>query len=161
MSGLVSTTPHKDEMDRIEQNGGFVLDRSRASIDPLEGVKLAYKKGFTRVAVTVASTNIAESIRKEYPDVFIFGVHMSGITQEDAEKIVGIADIVTACASKWIWQIAGSRALIQAGTAVPVFALTKKGKQLILDKIAQSDRPILVSSSKLPVYGPDLPDPLL
>jgi len=161
MSGLVSTTPHKDEMDRIERNGGFVLDRKHASIDPLEGVRLAYKKGFTRVAVTVASANVAESIRNEFQDIFIFGVHMSGITEEDAEKIVGIADIVTACASKWIWQIAGSKALVQAGTAVPVFALTKKGKQLILDKIAKSDRPILVSGSKLPIYGQELPDPLL
>ena len=79
---------------------------------------------------------------------------MSGITEADAGRLVAVADIVTACASKWIWQVAGARALLQAGTAVPVFALTKKGKQLILDKIARSDRPVLVSGSKLPGLWP-------
>jgi putative methanogenesis marker protein 8 len=161
MSGLVSTSPHPDEIGRIEQAGGIVLDRVRATIDPVLGVAKAYEKGFTRVAVTVASTDTAVAIKTKFPNAFIFGVHMSGITEADAEKIVDVADIVTACASKWIWQIAGAKALLQAGTAVPVFALTKQGRQLILDKIARSDRPVLVSGSKLPVYGPELPDPLL
>ncbi len=161
MSGLVSTSPHPDEMDRIEQTGGMVLDRAKATIDPVLGVARAYEKGFTHVAVTVASADTAVAIRTKFPDAFIFGVHMSGITEADADTIVRVADIVTACASKWIWQIAGARALLQAGTAVPVFALTKRGRQLILNKIARSDRPVLVSGSKLPVYGPELPDPLL
>lgn len=161
MSGLVSTTPFAEEMDRIEQNGGIVLDRARATVDPVRGMAKAYEKGFTRVAVTVASAETACAIREKYPNAFIFGVHLSGITEEDAERFVGAADVVTACASKWIWQIAGARALVQAGTAVPVFALTRQGRQLILDKIARSDRPVLISGSKLPVYGPELPDPLL
>jgi len=161
MSGLVSTTPLPDEMDRIEQNGGLVLDRAHATINPVLGMVKAREKGFSRVAVTVASAETAQAIRERFPEAFIFGVHMSGITEADAERIVGVADIVTACASKWIWQVAGARALLQAGTAVPVFALTQRGRQLILDKIARSDRPVLVSGSKLPVYGPELPDPLL
>jgi len=161
MSGLVSTSPLAEEMARIEKNGGIVLDRAHAAIDPVRGVSLAYEKGFSHVAVTVASADAAAAIHAQYPDAFIFGVHMSGITEADAGRLVAVADIVTACASKWIWQVAGARALVQAGTAVPVFALTKRGKQLILDKIARSDRPILVSGSKLPVYGPELPDPLL
>ena len=161
MSGLVSTSPLAEEMDRIEKNGGIVLDRAHATIDPVLGVSRAYEKGFSQVAVTVASADVAVTIHKKYPDAFIFGVHMSGITEKDAEQMVAVADIVTACASKWIWQVAGAKALLQAGTAVPVFALTKRGKQLILDKIARSDRPVLVSGSKLPVYGPELPDPLM
>lgn len=160
MSGLVSTSPHKEEMDRIEQGGGIVLDRLHASIDPVRGVTAAYGKGFSRVAVTVASADAAETIRRDHPDVFIVTVHTSGITETDAGRIVAVSDIVTTCASKWIWQVAGPKALLQAGTAVPVFALTKRGKHLILDKIALSDRPVLVSGSKLPVYGPELPDPL-
>ncbi len=161
MSGLVSTSPIPEEMDRIEKEGGVVLDRAHATVDPVLGVARAYKKGFSRVAVTVASAETATAIRARFPETFIFGVHMSGITEANAERIVGAADIVTACASKWIWQMAGAKALVQAGTAVPVFALTQRGKQLILDKIARSDRPVLVSGSKLPVYGPELPDPLL
>ncbi|MEN6395234.1 MAG: methanogenesis marker 8 protein [Methanoregula sp.] len=161
MSGLVSTSPLTDEMDRIEHDGGIVIDRAHATIDPILGVSRAYEKGFSRVAVTVASADMAAAIHEKFPDAFIFGVHMSGITEDDARRVVAVADIVTACASKWIWQIAGAKALLQAGTAVPVFALTRRGKQLILDKISRSDRPVLVSGSKLPVYGPELPDPLL
>ncbi|MFA7695752.1 MAG: methanogenesis marker 8 protein [Methanoregula sp.] len=161
MSGLVSTSPIPEEMDRIERDGGIVLDRAHAAIDPVLGVSRAYGKGFRNVAVTVASADVAAAIHEKHPDAFIFGVHMSGITEEDADKLVSIADIITACASKWIWQVAGAKALLQAGTAVPVFALTRRGKQLILDKIARSDRPVLVSGSKLPVYGPELPDPLI
>jgi len=150
MSGLVSTSPLAEEMDRIEKNGGIVLDRAHATINPVLGVSRAYEKGFSHVAVTVASADVAVAIHKKHPDAFIFGVHMSGITEKEAEQMVAVADIVTACASKWIWQVAGAKALLQAGTAVPVFALTKRGKQLILDKIARSDRPVLVSGSKLP-----------
>jgi putative methanogenesis marker protein 8 len=161
MSGLVSTSPLKDEMDQIEKNGGIVLDRAHATIDPVLGVSRAYEKGFSHVAVTVASADVAVAIHKKHPDAFIFGVHLSGITEQDADNLISVADIVTACASKWIWQVAGAKALVQAGTAVPVFALTKRGKQLILDKIARSDRPVLVSGSKLPVYGPERPDQLM
>jgi putative methanogenesis marker protein 8 len=161
MSGLVRTSPIPEEMDRIEKAGGIVLDRAHATIDPVLGVSRACEKGFSHVAVTVASADVAVAIHANHPDAFIFGVHMSGITEEEAKRLVEVADIVTACASKWIWQIAGARALLQAGNAVPVFALTRRGKKLILDKIAWSDRPVLVSGSKLPVYGPELPDPLL
>ena len=79
---------------------------------------------------------MAAAIHKKHPDAFIFGVHLSGISEADADKLVSVADIVTACASKWIWQVAGAKALVQAGSTVPVFALTQRGKQLILDKIA-------------------------
>jgi putative methanogenesis marker protein 8 len=161
MSGLVSTSPLAEEMDQIEKNGGIVLDRAHATIDPVLGVSRAYERGFSHVAVTVASADVAVAIHKKHPDAFIFGVHLSGITEQDADNLISVADIVTACASKWIWQVAGAKALVQAGTAVPVFALTKRGKQLILDKIARSDRPVLVSGSKLPVYGPELPDQLM
>lgn len=161
MSGLVSTSPIPPVMDRIQKGGGIVLDRAGAMMNPAAGVRLAYDKGFSRVAVTVATADIAQSLRVAHPEVFIFGVHTSGLSREDADAMISAVDIVTACASKWIWQLAGPKALLQAGSAVPVFALTKRGKKLILDKIARDDRPVLVSGSKLPVYGPEIPDPLI
>ncbi|MGD0079842.1 MAG: methanogenesis marker 8 protein [Methanoregula sp.] len=161
MSGLVSTSPLKDEMDRIEQNGGFILDRTTAKVDQVLGVSRASAQGFRTIAVTVASADDAVSIRKDHPDAFIFGVHLSGISEEDAARIISVSDIVTACASKWIWELAGPRALVQAGTAVPVFALTPQGKRLILEKIERTDRPVLITGSKLPSYGPEVPQPLI
>jgi hypothetical protein len=63
MSGLVSTSPHPSVMDRIEQNGGYVLDRIHARIDQQSGVALAHLKGFHRIAVTVALPSDAEAFR--------------------------------------------------------------------------------------------------
>ena len=161
MSGLVSTSPLSDEMDRIEQNGGFILDRATANVDQVLGVSRAHAQGFRTIAVTVASADDAVSIRAGFPEVLIFGVHLSGISEEDAVRIISVADIVTACASKWIWECAGPKALVQAGTAVPVFALTSRGKHLILDKIQRSNRSVLITGSNLPSYGPEIPQPLI
>jgi putative methanogenesis marker protein 8 len=49
MSGLVSTTPYKEVMDKIEKGGGYVLDQEHASIDQLAGVALALVQGFRKL----------------------------------------------------------------------------------------------------------------
>jgi len=41
--------------------------------------------------------------------------------------------------------------LLQAGTSVPMFALTQKGKELIIERAKEIDSPILVSTADLPV----------
>ena len=161
MSGLVRTCPIAAVIDRIEENGGFVLDPGGASIDQESGTGLAYKKGFTKVAVTVARGKDAETIRKDYPGALIFGVHSTGMTREDASLMVASADIVTACASAAIREAAGRVALLQAGTAVPVFAITPRGRDLILAKVAATKGQFLVKMTKLPVSGERLPEPLV
>jgi putative methanogenesis marker protein 8 len=161
MSGLVSTCPIPAVMDRIEAHGGIVLDRHTARIDQPAGVDLAVAKKFKRVAVTVADPENAEQIRSSHPDTMIVGVHVSGLSFENAQRLVAASDLVTSCASRPIREIAGSRALVQAGTAIPVFAVTQKGKQLIVEKIAQSPEPFLVKTTKLPVSGDAQPQPLV
>jgi len=44
--------------------------------------------------------------------------------------------------------------LLQAGTSVPMFALTQRGKELIIERAKEIDSPILVITADLPV----LPD---
>jgi putative methanogenesis marker protein 8 len=161
MSGLVSTCPIPAVMDRIEAHGGIVLDRHTARIDQPAGVDLAVAKKFKRVAVTVADPQNAEQIRSSHPDTMIVGVHVSGLSFENAQRLVAASDLVTSCASRPIREIAGSRALVQAGTAIPVFAVTQKGKQLIVEKMAQSPEPFLVKTTKLPVSGDAQPQPLV
>ncbi len=161
MSGLVETSPIPEAMDRIEAGGGVVLDRDTARLDQAAGVDLAVRSGRPRVAVTVALAGDAEKIRERHPDALIIGVHLTATSREDAERLVAVADIVTGCASRWIWELGGARASLQAGTAVPVFALTRRGKKLILLKIERMDRPVLVSGGRLPVHGPDTPRPLV
>ncbi|HEX3001402.1 MAG TPA: methanogenesis marker 8 protein [Methanoregula sp.] len=161
MSGLFSTCPYPQVMDRIEKGGGYVLDRKHATMDPVAGVALAKEKGFRKIAVTVARPEAAESIRRIHPDTLIFGVHVTGLNQDEACRLVAASDLVTSCASKTIREMAGARALLQAGITIPIFAITKKGKELILEKIRQSDEPVLVKPTRLPSLGDQQPSPLI
>jgi putative methanogenesis marker protein 8 len=161
MSGLVRTFPYIPVMDRIEQGGGLVLDRENATIDQVAGVALANEAGFSRIAVTVALPGAAAAIRRIHPDTMIFAVHVTGLLREEAESLVAASDLVTACASKTVREAAGARALVQAGVSVPVYAVTKKGKELIIEKIRQSDEPVLIKPTKLPALTGDQPKPLI
>ena len=157
MSGLVTTTPIEEVMDRIETHGGFVIDRGTAKLDQPGGVELAVKKGYRAVAVTVAGPEAAEIVRRNHPDVLIFVVHTSGISGHEADRLSRVADLVTGCASKTVRDIIGPKALLQAGASIPVFALTKRGKELIAHRIVESKDTIFVKSARLPVAGTSSP----
>lgn len=161
MSGLVSTSPYRNVMDRIEKDGGYVLDRDHASIDQLAGVALALVRGFRKVAVTVALPETAETIRRIHPRTLIFGVHVTGLSKTDAELLVKNADLVTSCASRTVREAVVKNALVQAGTAIPIFAMTMAGKNLIMEKIRLSTEPVLVKSTRLPVLSDQQPEPLV
>ena len=161
MSGLVSTCPYHEVMDRIERDGGYVLDRDHASIDQLAGVALALVQGFRKIAVTVAIPETAETIRRIHPKTLIFGVHVTGLSRPEAEMLVAASDIVTSCASKTIREAVKKNALVQAGTAIPIFAMTMAGKNLIMEKIRLSPEPVLVKSTKLPALTDTQPEPLV
>jgi putative methanogenesis marker protein 8 len=161
MSGLVKTSPHTLVMDRIEEGGGIVLDREHARIDQLAGVALAIAEGFRNIAVTVAIPETAEIIRRIHPETLIFAVHVTGLSQNEAETLVAASDLVTSCASKTIRETAGAGALLQAGISVPIFAMTQKGKLLVLEKIRHSDEPVLVKPTRLPALGDNQPSPLI
>ena len=161
MSGIVRTSPHPSVIDRIEQDGGIVLDKNHAIIDQIAGVALAVSEGYRMIAVTVATPDVAAAIRTIHPDTFIFAVHVTGLSAEDAKSLVTASDIVTACASRTIREIAGFKALLQAGISVPVFAMSRRGKMLIIEKIRQSDDQVLVKPTRLPALGEKQPDPLV
>lgn len=161
MSGLVKTSPHTLVMDRIEEGGGIVLDREHARIDQLAGVALALAEGYRNIAVTVADPETAEIIHRIHPDTLIFAVHVTGLSAKEAEKLVSASDLVTACASKTIPGNPRYGALLQAGISVPIFAMTRKGKLLIIEKIRQSDEPVLVKPTRLPALGDNQPSPLV
>jgi putative methanogenesis marker protein 8 len=161
MSGLVRTSPHRAVMARIEDNGGFVLDHDHAALDQTAGVALAAERGFRKIAVTIARPEDAVTIRKIHPETLIFAVHVTGLTPEEAEALASTADLITGCASKTIREIAGPKALLQAGIAIPIFAMTGKGKDLIIEKIRQGSEQVLVKPMKLPSLGDQQPSPLV
>jgi hypothetical protein len=81
----------------------------------------------------------------------IVAVHVSGLSRVEAARLVGASDLVTSCASKPIREIAGPLALVQAGISIPVFAMTPKGKTLIIEKIRLSNEPVFIKPTKRPV----------
>ena len=165
MSGLVSTTPYPEVIDRIEAAGGVVVDPVSASMDALAGLAQARARGWRRVAVTIAGFQheLAEAIRYEYPEALIIAVHTSSVASHaDAERLTTACDLIFACASKYVREVAGSRALLQGGVGVPVFATSPAGKRLVMERLLETDQPLLVKNMKLPVSDMgSVPEPLI
>jgi len=161
MSGLVSTTPYPPVIAAIEENEGIVPFRQDTRMDQVIGTRVAHDAGYLKVAVTIARANDAPNIRAEFPDSFIIAVHTTGITDEEALLFADYADIVTACASRAVREVAGERALLQAGSSVPVFAMTQKAKELILRKVIDTKGQFLVTGAELPFGSDTLPKPLV
>ncbi len=161
MSGLISTSPIPDVIRRIEDEGGIVVDPDHAFLDPIAGVRAAKMAGYEHLIVTIHNPEEARAIREYDSDAIIIAVHTTGYSHEDAEKVKQYADIVTACASQTIREICGPCAILQAGSTVPVYALTSGGKHLILLRMAAIEYPLFVTHADLPVSGEKSPHPLI
>ncbi|MFP4655095.1 MAG: methanogenesis marker 8 protein [Methanohalobium sp.] len=156
ISGLVETEPIEGLIKRIQASDGVVLDPSTAKIDPIEGVKKAYELGYKKIAVTITGADEAKKLREIESEhgleLTIVGVHVTGIEREKALELINYLDIVTGCASKNIRDVI--RPLIQVGTAVPLFGITQRGKEIMLERAKEVEKPILVNTTELP----DLPE---
>ncbi|MDI9632675.1 MAG: DUF2099 family protein [Methanolinea sp.] len=161
MSGLVKTSPIAEVIQRIREKGGIVYDPARASVDQPGAVRVARAAGHERIGVTVTSATDALSIRRDFPGALVIAVHTTGVSEEDARVLVRNADIVTACASRHVRELAGPVALLQAGVSIPVFAVTPAGKDLVLEKVRRSPSQVLVKSARLPFTLGDEPRPLV
>jgi len=160
MSGLVSTTPIPEVIQRIRSCGGHVIDPEGAGINQVRGVDVASDLGYRKVAVTVADPVTAREVRTLHPGAVIVAVHTTGISRRGAETLVSHADLVTACASRYLRELAGS-AIIQAGTGIPVFGFTRAGKEIILARVREANAPVVVKFDRLPVAGGSCPEPLV
>ena len=134
ISGIVETEPIQSVIQGIGKDR--LLDPETAEIDQFGGVNKAFAMHYSRVGVTVASAKEAQEIRDGFGhNVVIMAVHTTGTSMEDAEKYFEFCDIITACASKTIRDVAKTKAILQAGTKVPVYAASKTGAELIKAKL--------------------------
>jgi putative methanogenesis marker protein 8 len=160
LSGVIETAPIEGIIKKMKDKGGQILDPPR--IDQAAGVQMALELGYKRVGVTVSTLEDAQHCRAMSKHAVIFGVHLTGISRKDAGEFCDIADLITACASPHIRELAKEKALLQAGTAVPIFALTRIGKDLLLERAKEVDDPLLLNTMRLPVLPDDKqPKPLV
>ena len=82
-------------------------------------------------------------------EIMIVGVHLTDILREETSRSLAVADVVTGCASKHIREQV--RPLVQVGTAVPLFGLTKWGKELLIERAKEVEQPLLINTMPLPV----------
>jgi len=160
LSGVIETTPVEGIIKKIKDKGGEIL--APPGIDQVAGLRMALRLGYERVGVTVSTAEDAEKCRAVSKHAVIFGVHLTGIGGKDAEKFCEIVDLITACASPHIRKFAGEKALLQAGTAIPIFALTLAGKELLLERAKEVEDTLLLTTMRLPVLPEEKqPEPLV
>lgn len=156
LNGIIKTSPIPEIIQYIEGMGGKVLDASTAKIDQVEGVEKAFESGFKRIAVTVAGfkaddiSKIRSLEARIKAEATIFSVCNTCVDGEKAEHIIK-ADIACASASKIVRSKVGGKALLQLGVTIPVYALTERGKNLILAYLADfKDKLVVFRTEKLP-----------
>ena len=156
LTGIIKTSPVREVIERIGADGGVVLDKASARIDQFEGVRRAFDVGFKRVAVSVAGfqakaiSEIRDFEAAAGLDVLVFSVCNTCVGKTDVDHIAK-ADVVCASASKLLRMEIGSKALLQLGVTIPVYASTEKGKRLVLAYLAEfGDKLVVFRTSKLP-----------
>ena len=160
LSGVIETTPIPAIIEQLQARGGEVLEHAR--IDQVAGLRKALAQGYERVGVTVATVEDARQCRALSASAVLFGVHLTGISRTDAEALFELVDLLTACASPHIRELAGEYALLQAGTAIPIFALTPRGKDIILERAKEVRESLLLNTMRLPVLPEERqPKPLV
>ncbi len=153
MSGLIETDPIESVINGIQELGGTVLYPKTAAIAPVGGIRKAVELGYKKIAVTVADSKTAKQLRELENelniDIIVIGVHVTGINKEEAQTLLKNLDIVISCASKYIRELA--EPLVQVAAAIPLFALTQKGKELVIERAKDIKSPILINTTYLPV----------
>ena len=158
VSGLVETSPIPELVEKMGADN--MVNPETAEINQIEGIKLAISKGFKNIAVTITLAEDADGIKKlkeENPDVniYVFVVHTTKKTAEEARKLFDICDVTTGCSSKYIREIGEKESIKTVGQSIPIFAHTEDGKRFLemrLDKIG---------GEKPKKENPDLPYPLI
>ena len=156
ISGLVETSPIPEIIGSIGPER--VLDAGDATIDQVEGARLARSLEMSRIGVTVAYPDDASKLRELLGnDVVLFAVHTTGISMEGAESMFDTCDIITSCASRSIREVAERRAIFSVGSKIPIYAATEPGAVIMRRRLERVGK----ARNKENAENPDPPDPLI
>ena len=158
VSGLVETSRIPELVPEIGEEN--VLNPETAEINQIEGIKLAISQGYKNIAVTITLASDAEKInelKREYPDIniYVFVVHTSKRTPEEAKALFDACDVATGCSSKNIREIGYAESLKTVGQSIPIFSKTEDGKRFLELRLEK------IGGEKPKKDNPDLPYPLI
>ncbi len=158
VSGLVETSPVPELFDEIGKDN--IVDTETAKIDQIEGIRLAIEKGFENIAVTIAQASDIDEINKLKEDnpnvnIYVFVVHTSKRTPEEARKLFDGCDVATGCASKCIREIGEKESLKTVGQSIPIYAKTEAGEKFLKLRLNK------IGGEKPKKDNPKLPYPLI
>lgn len=161
ISGLVKTSPVPEVIEKIEEEGGFVVSKN-AEINQVNGVLFAVEKGFKKIGVTLTTPEEAKACREIEKDkavrILKFAVHTTGVDWSLEEALY--FDLITLCASKSLRERLKGVLKAQAGEAIPIVATSDFGKLALLERAKDLDG-ILIISKPLPYLGENQPRPLV
>lgn len=167
MTGLLRTEPIAEIQEGLEDKGCILLDKL-CTIDQVRGFERAAEAGFENIAVIIAGKNAFEAKKlRELGGIvgrkpIILAVHTTGISNADAEELADGCDIVWSCASKAVREVAGKKAKLQIGISIPVFAMTRAGKRLVLNRAVNFDDKLVINRASLPVVPTNKqPNPMI
>ena len=163
VSGLISTTPIPEVIKKLEDKNSIVLNPETAELNQLEGLKIALEKGYKNIAITVIPSTMIEELRNYPVDddicVYIFVAHTTEVEADIAEILFENADIVTACASKYVRGYADEHELYYYGSKVPIFCASEEGRRLLDVRLEKINKPL--STNDYPRNKDDSPHKLL
>jgi putative methanogenesis marker protein 8 len=147
VSGLVSTTPIPELIERVGRDK--VLDPATAKIDQVAGVRKAIAMGFRNIAVSVTSGSAAKALRELEREagvnVYVFVVHATGISKDEARLAYESADVTTGCASKFLRESGSTGGFFKVGNSVPIFGVTQRGVALIQERVKVIGKPLVLN----------------
>lgn len=158
VSGLVKTSPIPELIAEMGEDN--IAHPKTAEIDQLKGIELAIAKGFKNIAVTVTLAGDIEEIERiklENPDVniYVFVVHTTKKSAEDARKLFDGCDVITSCASRHVREIGENESIKTVGQSIPIYAKTENGRKFLEMRLKK------IGGEKPKKDNPDLPYPLI
>lgn len=161
ISGIVKTTPIPEVIEKIENAGGTVLSKSNAEINQVNGVKLAIEMGFKKIGVSISNLEDASDIKPLETDaikIVTFGVHTTKNSLFEYDEYLKYIDLISACASKNLLKSKEFKIKAQAGSGVPIFALSEIGKDLLFERMKELEKPILITVNENLPYFTEKPE---
>lgn len=163
VSGLVSTTPIPEVIEKLEGKDCVILNPETAELNQLEGLKLALDRGYKNIAITILPSPMVEEIRN-YPvddgvNVYIFVAHTTGASADEVKMLFENADIVTACASKAIDEYADEHEPYYYGVKVPIFCASDDGRRFLDIRLEKIGKPL--TTNNYPRNKDDTPNKLI